>query len=54
MYKNKLFLVVILLTILMISALYSYKNCNIKIKGEPKAFEFNFTTTEKNAPNINN
>lgn len=33
----------------MMSALYSSKNCNIRIKGELKSFEFNFGTTEKNA-----
>lgn len=52
MYKNKFLLVVILLEILMISALYSYKNCNMRIKGELKSFEFNFSTTEKNASQI--
>lgn len=54
MYKNKFLLVVILLTILMISALYSSKNCNIRIKGELKSFEFNFGTAEKNASQIDN
>lgn len=48
-YKHKFLLVIILMTILMMSALYSSKNCNIRIKGELKSFEFNFGTTEKNA-----
>lgn len=52
MYKNKFLVVVILMTILMMSALYSSKNCNIRIKGEIKSFEFNFGTTEKNASHI--
>lgn len=54
MYKNMLLLIVILMTILMMSALYSSKNCNIKIKGELKSFEFKFGTTEKNAFPIDN
>jgi hypothetical protein len=53
-YKNKFLLVVILMTILMLSALYSSKNCTIRIKGELKSIEFNFGTTEKNASPIDN
>lgn len=33
----------------MFSALYSYKDCSIKIKASIESFEFNFNTKEKNA-----
>ena len=41
------------LTLINKALKHNSKNCDIKVKFSIKSFEFNFKTTEKNAPSSN-